>query len=102
MARHSGATAAVLSLSVADESRGGRRLVLEVADNGRGLPTSGRAPSSGSGLGLAAMRQRAEEIGGTFEVSSPADLSRLGLSGGRGTLLRADLPVAPAPAEETT
>jgi signal transduction histidine kinase len=102
VARHSGARAAVLSLFVSnDSSAGGRRLVLEVADNGCGLPAAGPAPTSGSGLGLAAMRQRAEEIGGTLEVISPADPSRRPELGGRGgTLVRAVLPLQEHPTEE--
>jgi signal transduction histidine kinase len=94
VARHSGATTSVLSLSVEPAPDGqGPQVVLEVADNGRGLPASGAAPTSGSGLGLAAMRQRAEEIGGSFEVTSPADLTRVGLTGVGGTLVRAVLPL---------
>lgn len=97
VARHSGATAAVLSLAVESApDRQGLRVLLEVGDNGRGLAASGAGPTSGSGLGLAAMRQRAEEIGGTLDVSSPADLSRVGLTGHGGTLVRAVLPVQPA------
>ncbi len=97
VARHSGATEAVLSLSVEAGPDGhGSRVVLEVGDNGRGLPADGPAPTTGSGLGLAAMRQRAEEIGGTLDVTSPADLSRVGLAGRGGTLVRAVLPVQPA------
>jgi len=44
----------------------GRRLLLEVRDNGKGFDT-GR---EGEGHGLASMRRRAEGIGGTLEVSS--------------------------------
>jgi signal transduction histidine kinase len=94
VARHSGATVAVLSLAVEVGADGlGSRAVLEVGDNGRGLPAAGPAPTSGSGLGLVAMRQRADEIGGTLEVASPADLSRVGLAGRGGTLVRAVLPL---------
>jgi signal transduction histidine kinase len=55
------------------------RLVLEVRDDGTGVPDR----PGGRGLGLASMRQRAEEVGGTFALdSSPA-----------GTTVRALLPV---------
>jgi signal transduction histidine kinase len=62
--RHAGASR--VSLQVRD----GQRLVeLVVADDGAGL-AGADARSAGSGLGLASMRQRAEEVGGTLEVSS--------------------------------
>jgi signal transduction histidine kinase len=53
-------------------------LVVEVADDGRGLPVERRA-----GVGLRSMRERAMELGGTLVVSPRA-------SGG--TLVRAELP----------
>jgi signal transduction histidine kinase len=102
VARHSGASAAVLSLSVvAGDDGHGPRVVLEVVDNGRGLSAAGPAPTCGSGLGLAAMRQRAEELGGALEVISPADLSRGGPAGCGGTVVRAVLPLHHRAAEET-
>ena len=102
VARHSGASAAVLSLSVvAGDDGHGPRVVLEVVDNGRGLSAAGPAPTCGSGLGLAAMRQRAEELGGALEVISPADLTRGGPAGCGGTLVRAVLPLHHRAAEET-
>ena len=54
-------------------------LTLEVCDDGRGLPTRRR-----SGIGLTSMRERAEELGGTFEIESTP---------GHGTTLRACLPL---------
>jgi len=50
---HSHATSASIRLHVKDE------VILEVTDNGQGLPTSYR-----SGVGLSSMRERAEELGG--------------------------------------
>ena len=43
-------------------------LVLEVEDDGDGLPDS---PSAEGGIGLRVMRHRAELIGGTLEIGSP-------------------------------
>jgi signal transduction histidine kinase len=40
-------------------------LVLEVRDDGRGVPERPR-----TGVGLVSMRQRAEELGGSFAVHS--------------------------------
>jgi signal transduction histidine kinase len=56
-------------------------LSLQVEDDGVGL--SGRP--RGNGLGLASMRQRAEEIGGQLVMTSTAS----------GTVVRADLPMEP-------
>ena len=52
--------------------------VVEVMDDGRGLPAARRA-----GVGLRSMRERAEELGGTFTVHPRAD---------GGTVVRAELP----------
>ena len=56
-------------------------LSLQVEDDGVGL--SGRPRVNG--LGLASMRQRAEEIGGQLAVTSTAS----------GTVVRAELPMEP-------
>jgi signal transduction histidine kinase len=72
-ARHSGASRCTLSLVVAE------RLVLTVADHGAGIPLDRRA-----GVGLHSMRERAEELGGTLCVETPA---------GGGTTVRATLPL---------
>jgi len=58
-----------------------RCVVLEVSDDGVGLPEAVRG-----GVGLASMAQRAAELGGTFQV----------LAAERGTHLRVTLPIAPA------
>ena len=62
VARHAGTDRAVVRLAF----RGGA-LHLEVEDNGRGLPAEGAS----RGLGLVAMRERAELVGGTVTWSQP-------------------------------
>lgn len=59
------------------------RLILEVSDDGRGLPEADRAAS---GLGLAGMRQRVVLLGGEFRATSGA---------ASGTILRASFPATP-------
>jgi signal transduction histidine kinase len=54
------------------------RVVLEVADDGTGMPDRPRA----AGLGLASMRQRVEELGGRLTITSS----------GTGTVVHAELP----------
>jgi signal transduction histidine kinase len=73
--RHSGAGRVVLHVRLADGE-----LLLSVRDDGRGLPD--RLPDGRRGLGLASMRQRTEEIGGRFQVTT-----------GPGTSVDAVLPV---------
>ncbi|MFE2215099.1 sensor histidine kinase [Streptomyces canus] len=78
-ARHSGADTAQLVLRVAEKDE---RLLLEITDNGRGLPAEPRR----EGVGLTSMMERAEEIGGQCEIggiTGPAD----------GTVVRALLPL---------
>lgn len=59
--RHAGASECAVILKVKPE------LVLSIIDNGRGID-----PQHASGVGLNSMRQRAEELGGNFQVlSSP-------------------------------
>ncbi|QNO37247.1 sensor histidine kinase [Protaetiibacter sp. SSC-01] len=77
--RHSGAREVVVSLRSSDGT-----LRVEIADDGRGIDRSATP-----GLGLRSMRERAEELGGTFTVDSGPD---------RGTVLVATLPIAPATA----
>jgi signal transduction histidine kinase len=61
----------------------GAELQLEVLDDGVGLPA--RAVG---GVGLRSMRERAEEVGGTWQVAGAA---------GDGTTVRACLPLAQRP-----
>jgi signal transduction histidine kinase len=56
-------------------------LLLEIADDGHG----GAADRPG-GIGLGSMRQRAEDVGGTLQVTSNPT----------GTLVRAQLPMGAA------
>lgn len=76
---HSDAT--VVTLRIALE---GSRIMLEVADDGCGLPPEG-VLNPGNGLGN--MRLRAAELGGTCEF--------LVSVGGRGTVVRLTVPVKP-------
>ena len=76
VARHAGAKGCTVRI-VPDEEGG--ELLLEVEDDGRGI-----ARGSGTGVGLHSMRERAEELGGTFAVG-PGPLG--------GTLVSARLPL---------
>jgi signal transduction histidine kinase len=60
--RHSQASRCIISLS---EDEREPLLKLEIRDNGHGLP-----PVRGTGVGLTSMRERAEELGGTWEIES--------------------------------
>jgi two-component system NarL family sensor kinase len=73
-ARHSGSAEAVATLTVREDT-----LVIEVRDGGR--PGDHWAP----GVGLASMRERAAELGGTLSVSDHETLVRAVLPLGRRT-----------------
>jgi signal transduction histidine kinase len=76
--RHAQASRCVVSLALCER---GQALELTITDNGHGLP-----PIRGMGVGLASMRERAEELGGTCEIEAlPA----------RGTCIRVRLPYSP-------
>ena len=62
--RHSGARQAWVRLRFAE-----RELGLEVEDHGQGFSSNGAKP----GIGLVAMRERAELLGGTVEFSQPVE-----------------------------
>ena len=62
IARHARATRADVKIAV-----GGQQVQIEISDDGRGLGDADRRS------GLANMRQRAEQHGGTLEVSEAAD-----------------------------
>ncbi|HVS75723.1 MAG TPA: histidine kinase [Steroidobacteraceae bacterium] len=80
--RHSSSPWAAIRLRAEPAS-----LVLEVEDAGRGLPeaAAGDTESSGrfAGVGVAGMRERIRQLGGTFTVESTAG----------GTLVRACIPI---------
>jgi len=79
LARHSGSTLAVVRLGFPPG-----RLNLEVEDRGAGMPES-RNGDTRRGIGMTAMRERAELLQGTFEVLRPGE---------GGTLVRLDVPLA--------
>jgi signal transduction histidine kinase len=66
----------------------GRRLTLEIEDRGRGMPPEliAQLPTGGGalGVGVAAMRERLQQLGGTLDIES----------NDRGTVVRARIPLA--------
>lgn len=78
VARHASATGAQIRLDVVD-----RELLVEVADDGVGIPADAQA-----GVGLVGLRERAAELGGRSEVTCPPT---------GGTVVRAWLPLRSAP-----
>lgn len=63
--RHAQATSAMVSLEVRDH-----RLALEVVDDGRGFDLDQPVRTGWPHFGLQTMRERAQAIGGTFELRS--------------------------------
>jgi PAS domain S-box-containing protein len=80
--RHSGSTMAEIRLLTDAES-----VVLEVRDEGRGMPAASLRRCNGSGrmvgVGIAGMRERVRQFGGKLEILSDA----------QGTRVRATLPL---------
>lgn len=70
---HAHATSATIRLHLDDS------VTLEVIDNGQGLP-----PSIRGGVGLSSMRERTEELGGTWRIENMPD---------RGTRVVANIPL---------
>jgi ligand-binding sensor domain-containing protein/signal transduction histidine kinase len=75
--RHSGATAVEVDLCTE-----GRRLMLRISDNGRGLPPD----SDHNGYGLRSMRERVTTLGGRMRLDKGAE--------GNGVTLRFAIPLA--------
>jgi signal transduction histidine kinase len=88
--RHAGATSVRVSLAEAPsraKSRAGRRIVLEVSDDGHGFAPGAPLATGSGGLGLASMRERAAAVGGVLTVRS----------GDRGTVVRMTVPFKQVP-----
>jgi len=77
--RHSGSDAASIRLR-----KEGNELMVQVRDNGKGIPEEKQRELTASGLGFGGMRERLRQLGGTLEVQSD----------GTGTLVSAMLKVA--------
>jgi signal transduction histidine kinase len=86
--QHSSATACTVSLTAGN---GALRLVIE--DNGRGLGPFPRPADARQGLGLIGMRERAQALGGTFQIENAA-------TGGTRIAVTLPLQVAEPPATE--
>lgn len=72
--KHSSGTCCTVTFHAGD------RLVVEIADDGVGMP-----PGARGGIGLLSMRERAQEVGGSVAYET---------SEGGGTFVRAELPVS--------
>jgi signal transduction histidine kinase len=79
--KHSGAISATVSLT----AEGQDQLVVVIADDGRGFVPS-EANGKTRALGLTSMRERAEALGGSFDVDSEP---------GAGTRIVARIPLSP-------
>ena len=76
---HASATTATVTLGFLPDA-----VTLDVYDDGAGFdPAAAAPPSDAGGYGLRAMRQRVEQLGGTFSVESAP---------GEGTIVAAQLP----------
>jgi signal transduction histidine kinase len=89
--RHSGASAATIKLNVNAD-----HFVLEIADNGTGIPKECikrfNEDGHGTGVGLVGMRERVHELGGQLDIqSSPA-----------GTTVRVALPAIMAKSQHAS
>ncbi len=80
--RHSGSFTATVLLD-----RSSREILLEMNDQGRGIPGSGKGQNNGAsfagGVGIQSMRERMKQVGGQLEIQS----------GPNGTTVRATVPV---------
>lgn len=85
--KHSGARNALIDIEI-----DGALLKLEIVDDGRGF-NPGQVQNRGGAMGLFSMQERVELLGGTFQIDSQP---------GRGTCIRASLPVRVEPAMAET
>lgn len=83
LARHSGSGTAWVRMAFTPE-----RLNLEVEDHGTGIPSDGKLRN---GIGIVAMRERAELLDGRIEFLRPSE---------GGTLVRLSVPLAKADSDE--
>ena len=81
--RHSGSQTAIVAIREEDHS-----VVVEIKDAGRGIPLDKQREirSERTGVGFRGMRERLRQLGGELDIHSD----------GRGTLVRAKLPLQPA------
>jgi len=83
--RHSGSSSVDIRVEVHDGF-----VEMEIEDNGQGIPEMRlhrlREGAAETGVGIAGMRERIRELGGTFAIESDPT----------GTLLRAEIPIAEA------
>jgi PAS domain S-box-containing protein len=80
VAKHAQARRVVITLRRAQSE-----FVMTIADDGVGLPAAATSSQRrGTGLGMATMRERAQAVGGSFEVERPAE---------RGTRLTVKVPL---------
>lgn len=86
VARHSGARRARVTMARLPDA-----LELIVEDDGRGIAPVVRGRSSGGGLGLIGMRERAQALGGSFALHSDV---------GEGTRVIVRIPVNAAPGSQ--
>jgi signal transduction histidine kinase len=78
--RHSGGTSASIHLS-----RDPGAVTLKVCDNGKGMAARVNDDNANAGVGIAGMRERVRQLGGSLQISS---------DGGSGTVVVATLPYA--------
>jgi signal transduction histidine kinase len=72
--KHAGASEVTVQTGIGDGASGSAAIVVDVIDNGRGY-----TPDAAKGRGLGNMRRRAQQIGGSIELSTSAAGSRVRL-----------------------
>lgn len=85
---HAGATTVTVTVGFLPEA-----VTVDIYDDGAGFdPAAAAPPSDTGGYGLRAMRQRVEQLGGSFSVESAP---------GEGTIVAAQLPAPPVAPSDT-